>query len=225
MNETIRKHMEELFAEAPRTRKAVDLKEEMIQNTMEKYQDLIGEGYTEEDACKIVLNSIGDVTELFQDLEEPDPLALPEAERKRKAAMKAAAAGLYVFAGVVFLTSTMLNDFYFFSKPEFGMFGIIFSVLLCIPPTCLWVYASQMYPSIRKREDTLVGAYREAAYARNKERAVRISVNAIIWLLTITLYFIISFATFYWHVTWIIFLVGGCGQAIAALVFSLRREA
>lgn len=224
MNEMIRKHIEGLFSEAPRTRKAVDLKEEIFQNTMEKYQDLISEGYTEEDACKIVLDSIGDVTELFKDLEEYDPLKMPESDRKKKAMMKATAAGLYIFAGVVYLTSMLINDLYFW-RSEIAIFGVVIAALLCIPPTCLLVYTSQMYPGSRKKEDTLVGAYKEAAYARSKEKAVRTSVNAIIWLLTVTLYFTISFATFYWHVTWILFLIGGCVQAVAALVFSLRREA
>ena len=50
----------------------MDLKEEMTQNTIEKYQDLIGEGYQEEDAWQMVTASIGDVTELFHELEEPD---------------------------------------------------------------------------------------------------------------------------------------------------------
>ena len=65
MEEKIRQHIKELFAKAPRTRKAMELKEEMIQNTLEKYQDLAGEGFQEEDAYQNVINSIGDVTELF----------------------------------------------------------------------------------------------------------------------------------------------------------------
>ena len=44
MQEKIRNHINELFAEAPKTRKAMDLKEEMTQNTIEKYEDLIREG-------------------------------------------------------------------------------------------------------------------------------------------------------------------------------------
>lgn len=224
MKEQITKHIEELFAEAPRTRRAVDLKEEILQNTLEKYQDLRSEGYNEEDACQIVLNSIGDVTELFSELEEPNPLRLSAEERKKKAMLKAVSAGLYVLALGVYMVFLMADNMFYFGWPYLGMAGITAAALICIPATAILVYAAHMYPDFHKNKDTLVEGYKERAHIRNKERAVRISVNAIIWLLTVTFYFIVSFATFYWHVTWIIFLVGGCAQAVAALIFSLRRE-
>ncbi len=103
MQEKIRNHINELFAEAPKTRKAMDLKEEMTQNTIEKYEDLIREGYSEEDAFQNVIHSIGDVTELFQDLEERNLLTLPEKDRQKKALLTAISVGLYILAGVAFV--------------------------------------------------------------------------------------------------------------------------
>ena len=70
MNERVKRYLDELFEDAPKTRKAMELKEEMMQNSMEKYQDLLSDGWSEEDAYKNVIGSIGDVTELFEDLEE-----------------------------------------------------------------------------------------------------------------------------------------------------------
>lgn len=224
MNERIRKHIDGLFADAPKTRRAMELKEEVTINTMEKYQDLIAEGYQEEDAWQMVINSIGDVTELFEELKEENPLRLSEEERKKKAVMKSLAAGLYIFAGVVCLMWTMIYDQFFYRYSSIGVLGVLLAVLICIPATCILVYAANMYPGFKKSEDNIVENYKEARYARNREKAIKTSVSAIIWLLTLTLYFIISFATQHWEVTWILFLVGGCVQAIAMLVFSLRRE-
>ena len=73
MNERIRKYIDELFADAPKTRKAMEWKEEVVVNTMDKYRDLINEGYNEEDAWQMVIHSIGDVTELFEELREENP--------------------------------------------------------------------------------------------------------------------------------------------------------
>lgn len=224
MNERIRKHIDGLFADAPKTRRAMELKEEVTINTMEKYQDLIAEGYKEEDAWQMVINSIGDVTELFEELKEENPLRLSEEERKKKAIMKSLAAGLYIFAGVVCLMWMMIYDQFLYRYSSIGMLGLLLAVLICIPATCILVYAANMYPSFTKSEDNIVENYKEARYARNREKAIKTSVSAIIWLLTLTLYFVISFATRHWEVTWILFLVGGCVQAIAMLVFSLRRE-
>lgn len=224
MNERIRKHINELFADAPKTRKALELKEEMAQNTIEKYQDLIGEGYQEEDAYRNVIDSIGDVTELFEDLKEKSLFSLPEKDRKKKAMLTAIAVGMYIFAGVVFLVCMVLDDIYFLKLPEIGMLGLALTALVCIPPTCMLVYAAHMYPVHRKKEENLVELYKEAAYVGSREKAIKKCIGIIIWLTTFLLYFAISFATGHWEVTWLLFLVGACAQAIEVLIFSLRRS-
>lgn len=223
MEEKIRKHIDGLFAGAPKTRKAMDLKEEMTQNTIEKYQDLIGEGYQEEDAWQMVTASIGDVTELFHELEEPD-LFLSEEDRRKKAILKAAAIGLYILAGVVLFAWMIISESYFYSAPDLGMFGMIAAGLLCIPPPRLLVYAANMYPDYGKKEKNMVESYQEARRARNREKALKGSISAIIWLATLIVYFIVSFVTQEWGVTWIAFLMGGCAQAVLFLVFSLKSE-
>lgn len=224
MNERIRKHIDELFKDAPRTRKAMEWKEEVIINTIEKYQDLIGEGYQEEDAWQIVINSIGDVTELFQELKEENPWNLSEELRKKKAVMKTVAAGLYILAVVVCLSWTFFSERYFYMEPEMGVIGVLLGILICIAPTCMLVYAANMYPEFHKKNDDILESYKEFRYARNREKAVKTSVSVIIWLMTLILYFAISFVTLRWEVSWITFLVGGCIQAIAVLLFSLKQE-
>lgn len=224
MNERIKKYIDEIFADAPKTRKAMELKEEVAINTMDKYQDLISEGYQEEDAWKMVVNSIGDVTELFEELKEDNPLRLSEEERRKKAVMRAVAAGLYIFAGVVILAWIIVAERFFYMDAELGLAGLVLAALICIPPTCILVYTANMYPDFKKKEDNIVECYKEARYARNREKAVKTSVSVLVWLLTLTLYFIISFATAHWEVTWILFLAGACVQEIVILIFSLRRE-
>lgn len=152
MNEKIRKHINELFAEAPGTRKAMELKEEMTQNTIEKYQDLISEGYQEEDAFQNVISSIGDVTELFEDLKEKSLFTLPEKDRKKKAMLTAAAVGIYIFAGVVFIACMVVNDMFYFMSSTGGILGLALAGLICIPPTCMLVYAANMYPTHNKKD-------------------------------------------------------------------------
>lgn len=225
MNERIRKYIDELFADAPKTRKAMEWKEEVVVNTIDKYHDLISEGYNEEDAWQMVIHSIGDVTELFEELREENPLSLSEEQRKKRAVLNAVAAGLYIFAGVVFLAWMLIARWNFFYMYDDVMMqvGLILAALICIPPTCMLIYAANMYPNFSKKEDSLVENYKEAKYIRNRERAIKTSISAIIWLVTLIIYFIVSFLTYEWQVTWIAFLIGGCAQAIAFLVFSLKR--
>lgn len=223
MEERIRKHIRELFAGAPKTRKAMELEEEMAQNAIEKYQDLVSEGCQEEDAFRNVISSIGDVTELFEGLKDRDPLAMSEEDRRKRAVLNAAAAGLYIFAGVVLVVSMGINAAYDFMG-EGNLFGLALAALICIPPTCMLVYAANRYPSYQKKEDNFVEIYKETVSRRNKEKSIEASVSVIVWMATLTLYFLISFVSQRWDMTWIMFLMAGCAQAVVSLIFSLRRN-
>jgi len=122
MNERIVRHMDMLFDAAPRTRKTLELKQEMTQNANDKYQDLLADGYSEEDAYQNVIGSIGDVSELFEDLEERTLYTMSEADRKKKALVTSISVGLYIFAGVVFFLCQWLDEM---PGGEYVEYGVI----------------------------------------------------------------------------------------------------
>lgn len=225
MNERVKKYLDELFEDAPKTRKAMELKEEMMQNSMEKYQDLLSDGWSEEDAYKNVIGSIGDVTELFEDLEEKNLLNLSEADRKKKAILTSAAVGLYILAGVVLLASTLIGDV--FGGPrslDYDTLGLVLAAVVCIAPTCMLVYAANMYPNYRKKKEDFVEDYKEAKHLSNRDKAVRKSISTIIWTMVVILYFVFSFSSGAWHISWVIFLMGACVEAVCSLIYSLRQK-
>lgn len=229
MKEKIRNHIDGLFADAPKTRKAMELKEELTQNTIEKYEDLVSEGYREEDAFQNVISSIGDVNELFEVMEDKNLLTLSEADRKKKAVLTAVSAGLYIFAGVVFLACHLIMQISPVYAPGYGYFdynllGLILAGLICIAPTCMLIYANHMYPSFREAENSLVEDYKKARYSANRRKAVRNSISLLIWTVTVTYYFVFSFATWEWMYSWIVFLVGACFQVMAILILNLRNK-
>lgn len=224
MNEKIRKHFNELFADAPKTRKAMEMKEEMIQNSIDRYQDLLGEGYSETDAYENVISSIGDVTELFEDLEEKNLLNLSEKDRRKKAILTSISVGMYIFAGCVFFGCQMLDGVWR-TRWDFSMLSLVLAAICCIPPTCMLVYASNMYPDYKKKEEeSMVEHYKESKHTSNRDKAIKGSVSTIIWTLVIVLYFLISFTSSAWYITWVIFLIGGCVQAVFELLYSLKRS-
>ena len=66
MDEKLRSHVEALFENAPPTMKTVEIKEETLQNTMDRYYDLLAEGKDEQAAFNIAIAGIGDVEELLR---------------------------------------------------------------------------------------------------------------------------------------------------------------
>lgn len=224
MNEKIREHIETLFEDAPKTRKALELKEELLANSEERYQDLIAHSVSSEDAIKNVINSIGNVSELFQGLEDNGGEDVNEREaRIRKAAFyKTIAIGLYIFSVVVFLTCGLFGES-INTRVDLAAIGLIIMLLIDIIPTCMLVYISSTFPKYKKQEDTVVEDFKEWKSGSVKTKSVKSAINSVIWTSTVLLYFAISFATYAWYATWIIFLVALCVQAVVELLFRLKE--
>ena len=69
MNNRLREYIDNLFATAPNNMKAVEVKEEILQNLTDKFNDLIAEGKSEDVAFNIAVASIGDVSDLIRELQ------------------------------------------------------------------------------------------------------------------------------------------------------------
>ena len=57
-----------------------------------------------------------------------------------------------------------------------------------------------------------------------RQSAKRVAPVALIWTLVLVAYFIISFNTGAWYITWVIFLIGGSIQSIVSLAYSLHKD-
>ena len=100
MYDKLREYIESLFKDAPDTVKTVELKEEMLQNLYEKYNDLLAEGRSEQAAFNIAVAGVGDVGDLIETLRSDGPAGSPvqtESARRRSAALVSAAVMLYIF--------------------------------------------------------------------------------------------------------------------------------
>ncbi|MDE7028607.1 MAG: permease prefix domain 1-containing protein [Lachnospiraceae bacterium] len=225
MNEKIKAYFNQIFADAPRTRMALDLKQEMMQSAIDKYNDMVADGHAEEDAYQNVIASIGDVTELFPEVAEKNLLALPKEDRKKKALLTASAVGLYIFALAVFLFFGFTAEFMDYGDGAMTSIGFVLAIVICIPPTVMLVYAANMYPAYSKtKNQDMVERYKEVRYLDNKEKAVLKSVRSLIWSITVLLYFGITLLTWRAEVTWILFLIAACVQKIVTLVYELKYE-
>ena len=70
MNEQLRKHVDILFAAAPKTEKTAEIKEELLTNLNDKYNDLLANGYDSTAAFHVALSGIGDIDELLKECGE-----------------------------------------------------------------------------------------------------------------------------------------------------------
>ncbi len=106
MNGKLCAYIDALFASVPQTTTVRELKEEMLQNLTDKYNDLIAEGKTEEEAYKIAVSSIGDVSALIGGTvgaAAARPAVEKAAGRPRNGLITAIAVVLYVLCCIPFL--------------------------------------------------------------------------------------------------------------------------
>lgn len=224
-NLRIRKYMDELFENAPINHRTLELKEELIANALEKYNDLMAQGYGEDEAFQLVIGSIGNVQQLFSEMGADDDysrayyLQWAREAQEKKAALSAVATGLFLLAGAVLVVSLLLFWFnvkvIYINGQNLNLLGIGIALLICTVPVSLLVYAHKIQPPAELADYADRAAASEIRKQRRKHfKQIKGSLEGLMWLLIVIFYFVISFSTRAWYITWIIFLVGAAVECL-----------
>lgn len=213
MREDLRAYIDKLFADAPNSRKVLDLKEELLSDLTAKYDDLIAQGRSEEDAFKIAVGSIGDVNELIKGIENDKiyNYARQESDRRRSALFVSTAVALYIIA-IIF--PILLQNAY----GAVGMFCV------AAVATALLIFNAMSRPKYYKADDTFVEEFKEWKYNSNSNHQVYRAICSALWPLIVALYFLISFLFNCWEVSWIIFIIGVAVQNIIKFALEMRHQ-
>lgn len=210
MKNKLRAYIDNLFADAPKTRKAFELREELLSNLNAKYDDLIGRGYSEEEAYQAAVSGIGDVSELISALGGGDPFGGPtEQERKKSATMVAVAVMLYILAIVPVILFHNLA-------------GVVSLFVFAAVATGILVYNGISQPKYYRADETLVEEFKEWKSANNDRIRLQKNISSALWPLIVVCYFLISFFYGAWAWSWIIFILGVAIEKILKLILELR---
>ena len=220
MENKLRNHIEGLFANAPKTVQAVEIKEEIIANTIQKYHDLISEGKTEEAAFNISIASIGDVSELIASLKNPVTSSGYTTEqidksKKRSALLISIAVMLYILCVLpVIIFGTYSNN---------EALGVILMFVMIAVATGIIIYNANTKIKYTKTDETIVEDFKEWNNQNSEKKNMIKAINGAIFAITLAIYFIISFATGAWYITWVIFLISGAIENIVKAIFDLKK--
>ena len=219
MENKLRSYIDELFEGTTPTKKAVELKEEMIQNLTEKYNDLITEGKSPEAAYNIAVAGIGDVSGLLTDLEK-DTIKpeLAAAQRNKSAMLTAISIMLYILS---VLPIIVLNQV--FNSRAADVIGISLLFVMVAAATGILIYNNMTKPKFTRETDTMVEEFRQWQSGNRDRKSLRSSISSALWSIIVALYFIISFTTGSWHISWVIFIIGGAIEALINIYFSLKK--
>ncbi len=214
MNKKIKNYVEVLFQDIPKSKKALELKEEMLSNMNERFNDYTMDGKSENQAYSLVISNLGDIDEMLKEVMPSEEFSKKaDFYRDRNAKLKTISVMLYILSPAVLMGSDIL-----FSNGEMGLLCMF---LLIAIATGLSVYSSNSTPNEFKYKNIKDNEDYEF-YNSESGRKFKL-FESIYWTAVTILYLAISFITHDWHITWIIWVVAGLISGILETILKLKE--
>lgn len=192
-----------------------EIKQEILQNTLDRYDDLIAQGKSPQAAYSLSISGIGDVSELLvqkgsatadPDFKESHEVTGKEEERKKQ---RAAAIAFYILCPVPLF---ILSDF------GLDTLGLCLTLLLIAAATALIIIAGNKKPIETESSYEYPNPGQPAS-----RRELRGSIRAMIWAVGLGVYFIMSFMTGAWYLTWLVFPITACTSGLVNACMDLKE--
>lgn len=210
MREKLKTYIDYLFAGAPQTAATAETKAEILQNTLDKYDDLIAEGKTPEAAYSLAVSGIGDLRDFlnggsYRPSQKTAPATpAPAVPSWVSSCMLAVAIMLYITCVV----------------PVIWVGDIVSMFIMIAIATGLLVFRSNFLSANKPRSSRKEGED-EISPLDSPRTKLRKSVNGLISAIALVVYLIVSFTTMAWHITWVIFVLSAAVQNIVKACFEL----
>ena len=218
MEEQIRDYVENLFESAPYTQRIYELKLELIQNLTDKYHDLLAEGKTPDDAYNITILGIGDINELIASVNDSEPprVTYTNEARRRSAACVSISVMLYILSVVPLIILSEIGGS--------AIVGVVIMFVMIAAATGLIIYNSMTKPKKNAQPETVVEDFKQWQNQKNNSNSLYKAIMSAYWPLVLAVYFLLSFSTGRWDVTWIIFLISPAVSGIIKSVMEIKNK-
>lgn len=210
MRKKLIQYVELLFAGAPNSE---EIKQEILQNTLDRFDDLISQGKQPEAAYRLAISGIGDISEILGS--DPQQSATPvsafktaihdEVDSIQKKKIRAVAVAMYILCPIPLFVFT-----------EFGQdtLGLCFTLLLVAAATALIIMTQQKDPEKDNEKQPSVST---------PQQELKDSVDKLVGAIGLALYLIISFTTQAWYITWLVFPIMGCVKGLCRAIMDLKE--
>lgn len=180
-----------------------EVKQEILQNSLDRYDDLVAQGKSPEAAYRLAISGIGDISEILGST--PLTAANPQADEQtnRENRLKhAVSIAMYILCPIpLFILS------------EFGLdtIGLCMTLVLVAAATALRLTMRR----VQKPAAPVIPA--------TPQQELYKGISGMIWAIGLALYFILSFATGAWMITWVIFPLIGAVQGLVKAIMDLKE--
>ena len=188
-----------------------DIHQEILQNTLDRYDDLILEGKTPEAAYRLAILGIGDINEILgtQPSAGAAPAPRPTTDEKKvrdakngdtptKKLLRAVAVGMYILCPVPMIV--LAGGF------GMGILGVCSLLAMVAVATVL----------------IILGSTKDKEEKESDETELEKSIGNLIWAVGLALYFAVSFLTQAWYITWVIFPMIGAVEGLFKAILDFK---
>ena len=210
MREQLVQYVNLLFAGAPDTD---EIRAEILQNTLDRYDDLVALGKSPEAAYRLAISGIGDISEILGGAASAgtSPAQNPVKESARNTEDDPAAKKYRAIAIAMYILCPV--PLFILSEVGMSTLGLCLTIGLVAAAT----YVMVIYG--KKDNDEEADEIRPSA----PQTELKKSINNLVWAIGLAIYFIISFATGAWYITWIIFPIIGCVEGLLKAIADLKE--
>lgn len=191
-----------------------DVRQEILQNILDRYDDLLAGGKSPEAAYRLAIGGIGDINEILGQ-EPPRNTPYREAsvagkvmrrDTPVKKALRAVAVALYIMCPLPLLAVADTG------LEIYGLCGLLTFVAVAT--------ALIMLGSPSKTVEEVPAPPQPASPKQELWHSIRVLVSII----TLVVYFGVSFATMAWHITWLIFLISAALDGLLKAILDLKES-
>lgn len=213
MREQLTQYVNLLFAGAD---DADEIRAEILQNTLDRYDDLLDQGKTPEAAYRLAIGGIGDVNEILgtvscsslTDTQVNNHQKQEESDTELKnRKLRAIAVVIYILCAIPLFILCDLG---------YETIGLSLTILLVACATYLMIITGKKEttddPSLQIKSESSV------------QDKLKKSIESLVWAIGLAVYFLLSFTTKAWHITWIVFLIIGCTEGLVKAIIELMEE-
>ena len=207
MREQLTQYVNLLFAGV---KDSDDMRMEILQNTLDKYDDLISQGKSPEAAYRLAISGIGDISEFLGS--EPIPIpsispALPvETQDPKRKKLRSLAIALYIICALPVIV---------FCEYGHEILGLSITLVIVAIATYLIMITGRKEPEVEpesKKEEP-----------DTPQKKLRKTIHSLLDAIMLAIYLLISFKTKAWAVTWLIFPIFACISGLVDAIWDLKE--
>ncbi len=201
MNSKIESYINTIFADIPKSVKAIELKEELMSNLSDRYEDYLREGKSESESYGLAIASMGDIDDLIAEVMPGEEIRYQLQSYKRKKARNTVIALIFYFIAAMVFFGLLISDT---ATDKQVALGLVIPIAICIFPTILLVYTSMTAPEgyVKSSDDD-----DEVKFKNSNLQVVYNGLSGIYWVGVTAVYLIVSFYFVSWTFSWIIWII------------------